>query len=580
MKANGLRRVAPILAMVAAALTTSSTAPGVAAADEPTVTVTPQAVADGTAVTITTTGIDGEIDFYGYFQCPASVVGSTDESAYGRDCRSFLVGHGPFETTVTGTVARHIGTLHPQIDCATVAGGCVVGVHALFSDGTSSAWWTPITFEPDADATPRVNLADGDAITVTGRGLAGGGATVAQCSATYARNTGIVDRDMACSPAVPLTDAGTDGTATVVVHDPMTSERGFTGGCGYRDCALVVATPDAPVHVALPISFGPPSLAVPAGPHADGATVAVGLDGIAADEVRVRQCGTGGTICADSTDVLLDATGSADVERTVRRTLTYGDETVDCSAEPCSLVAEVDGVVVASAPIAALGPLTLAVAPDIDVLDGQEVTVTITGAPATSSVPLYRCAGEDGSDCVGVGLAMTDATGTASVTTAVARRPDDATICREQCGFKVVASETLVATFAMATGSLDATPTAGLGDGDTVIVTGTDLMPSYAGRPIGPFPTGGWMLTQCDADVADAPTLWAAFDGCAVPPSSRAVDVPGSTLDASIDVRVSITTFLGRSVGCTEPSGCVVGLFRFEQDGSATFLSVPIVVDG
>ena len=328
-----------------------------------------------------------------------------------------------------------------------------------------------------------------------------------------------------------------------------------------------------------PISFGPPSLAVPAGPHADGATVAVGLDGIAADEVRVRQCGTGGTICADSTDVLLDATGSADVERTVRRTLTYGDETVDCSAEPCSLVAEVDGVVVASAPIAALGPLTLAVAPDIDVLDGQEVTVTITGAPATSSVPLYRCAGEDGSDCVGVGLAMTDATGTASVTTAVAptrRRHDLPRAVRLQGrGVRDARGD-------VRDGHRIARRHAHRGVGRRRHRHRDGYRPHalVRGRPIGPFPTGGWMLTQCDADVADAPTLWAAFDGCAVPPSSRAVDVPGSTLDALIDVRVSITTFLGRSVGCTEPSGCVVGLFRFEQDGSATFLSVPIVVDG
>jgi hypothetical protein len=52
-------------------------------------------------------------------------------------------------------------------------------------------------------------------------------------------------------------------------------------------------------------------------------------------------------------------------------------------------------------------------------------------------------------------------------------------------------------------------------------------------------------------------------------PPTRAVTIDGSTLDTDIEVNATISRILGGTTDCTDtPGACVVGLVRFELDGS------------
>jgi hypothetical protein len=129
----------------------------------------------------------------------------------------------------------------------------------------------------------------------------------------------------------------------------------------------------------------------------------------------------------------------------------------------------------------------------------------------------------------------------------------------------------------MAAGSLAAAPDTGLADGQTISVTGTGLMPSYAGPTLWIFPTGGWSVTQCDRALVDQPNLAGALTHCGAAPVTRAVTVGGSTLDTTLQVRSSLTTIVGGTVDCAaSPGACVVGLVRFEQDGTVSTHLAPI----
>ena len=102
-------------------------------------------------------------------------------------------------------------------------------------------------------------------------------------------------------------------------------------------------------------------------------------------------------------------------------------------------------------------------------------------------------------------------------------------------------------------------------------------MPTLRRAEPGPFPTGDWVLVQCDAALADAPSLYAAFDRCAPPPNAVAVTVTGSTFDGDVPVASSFTSFLGREVDCTTgPGACVVGLYRFDMDAQSSAWLTPI----
>ena len=135
----------------------------------------------------------------------------------------------------------------------------------------------------------------------------------------------------------------------------------------------------------------------------------------------------------------------------------------------------------------------------------------------------------------------------------------------------------LRAPYAMAAGELTAMPSEGLADGQEVAVSGRDLMTTYGGPPLGPFPTGGWAITQCDRAVLDQPSLLGVFLHCAILPPTRPITVATSTLDTTVAVQAAITKILGGTTDCTTaPGACVLGLVRFEQDASLSTHVVPL----
>ena len=145
--------------------------------------------------------------------------------------------------------------------------------------------------------------------------------------------------------------------------------------------------------------------------------------------------------------------------------------------------------------------------------------------------------------------------------------------CRDHCTVALFSGSSgeLVAVVgeALAEGELTVTPDAGVGDGQTVQVTGSDLMAGYAGPTLLVFPTGGWALTQCDAAVLNDLHLLGFFTHCAVLPPTRAIDIAGSTLHTTFPAASTITKILGGTTDCTtSPGACVIGLMRLEQDAS------------
>jgi hypothetical protein len=269
-------------------------------------------------------------------------------------------------------------------------------------------------------------------------------------------------------------------------------------------------------------------------------------------------------------------------------TLPSGDE-YDCGLEPCVLSIPVgDGSTgtLATLPVTFKPPPEMTLTPGTGLLDGQQVGVEVANLPPATDYFLMRCSGVR--RCEPPVRVTSSASGVVT-TTAPVHQTLFSDYCRNLCHFSLWTigwlgeedpfggTQLASNSYAMAVGSTGVAPATGLVDGQEVRVTGADLMPTYAGRQLGPWPTGGWLLTQCDASIVGELSLYGAFDNCALPPLTSAITVEGPTLDAPMTVAGSFTTFLGRDVDCTAaPGACVVGLYRFEQDASSTGHFTPI----
>ena len=176
---------------------------------------------------------------------------------------------------------------------------------------------------------------------------------------------------------------------------------------------------------------------------------------------------------------------------------------VTCADDPggCILaLGDLAGGIAAYVPLTFAGPASATLSPATGLLDGQEMTYAATGLAPGLEYELVRCFPADfpGSDgepaCVAVGGAppvTASAEGEATATVAAAQRFPESwitTYCRAQCsiGLRIATQQAPVATagYAMAEGTVTVAPATGLADGQQVTVTGTDLMPTYAGPMI------------------------------------------------------------------------------------------------
>jgi hypothetical protein len=345
-------------------------------------------------------------------------------------------------------------------------------------------------------------------------------------------------------------------------------------------------------------SFGPAALTVsPSAGLVGGLPLVVRISGAPPGVLDVFLCGVpvADTVpdarCLRVNIMMIDDTGSAAVSINAQtRIVTPDGETeVDCRAEPCALaVFDTAGQLVAQTSPLGYGPApTLTLEPDTGLLEGDLMFVTAHGLLPDSPYELQHCARNN---CdVGV-LSGTDADGVIHATLVTSQLVNNVNLnydyCRDVCRVLVSPSfplggppglESVEAPYAMAAGTLAASPDSGLDDGQQVHLTGAELMPTYNGPIRWIFPTGGWAATQCDEAILLDQTLAGALTHCAAAPTTRGVTINGTTLDSTIDVQATIAKIVGGTTDCTAaPGACVVGLIRFEQDRSLSTHLVPI----
>ena len=374
-----------------------------------------------------------------------------------------------------------------------------------------SSAYAPVTFAPPIVPVPSRGLVDGTTVAVTAAGVPSGVWSVAQCATTYA-GPSAGPSEPHCGPSTPVASTGGSVSGTIVANDPLVPVDGTEIPCGYTGCALVLRSGDGAWRGRAGVSFGPPAITVQApslDPVADAQFTLAGLPGTQAE---VRQCAgpVGTDTCDAPTIVDLDSVGA--VSRGIRRVSTLftaeSGAAVDCRVTPCSLVVVGgDGTALASAVIPFRTPPTLFPNPSVALLDGQSVAVEGAGFDTSTGHAVYQClpgGRPSGEPWCGDALAIVPESpdGTFSTSVAVSARMSGPNIrpvyCRAQCALAVWTPDGWVlAPFSMAGGTVDVTPTAGLADGDDVNVVGAELQPTYAGLPIGPWPTGGAAVAQC-----------------------------------------------------------------------------------
>jgi hypothetical protein len=580
-------------ALAAAVVMVGVTAGAVPArAQAPDLTVEPSSgLTDGQEVTVTVNGPQVFVT-----QCDAHVVANPTLDALLRLCGGQVTVQGDARPAAVGYVVRSTFTsfTYDTVDCGAQAGDCVISVAALGGSGFASV---PITIEPPVFtvALPDEPLADGAQVQVTARGTPGETVTVAQCASPAAP----VLADSRCGPPRALV-IGDDGRA---VADVTVSFDVATGAgpldCQVERCSLAAFDEGGALLRNVPITVQAP-LAITASPAAglaDGGPVLVDVTGYRDRDLELYQCAAGAgsesiaRYCR-GLGVTAVPSGSAPVQRavSVKESFTpaMGDP-VTCGDEPgdCVVAVGTSGSPQwEEAPIS-FARMTLSPA-STGLLDGQPVTLSASGLPPDVSFWFVRCDPAGGVySCEADSTApvvTTDADGNLSfATTAVQRftsRSGRPVYCRDQCTMQLrrdlpgVQHPTVG--YAMADGSVTASPAAGLSDGDTVTLTGTDLMASYDGPAFWFFPsTGGWAVGQCGAPAIDDPTIVGFFTHCTVA-SPGMVDVPGSTASVDVAVASTFTSILGEEVDCTTgPGACTLALGRIEQDGSVSVHFAP-----
>jgi hypothetical protein len=348
-----------------------------------------------------------------------------------------------------------------------------------------------------------------------------------------------------------------------------------------------IAGPTAPAAAG-----GPQVVVTPDHVH-DGQLVGVDISGFGAGFGSTLECAVSATV--DPTFYTLDAgcqmlagpyTGGGppaheDVTVDASFTVFNASRTVVCASEPGGCVV---GVIIgaipepgqpfasAFAPITFVPPPEVSLTPSSGLLDGQPMTLSASNLSPGATYRVQHC---KASAChTGQAVRAAD-DGTLSLAVPAQQqftangRP---VVCRTACSVRVLepaGGEIGRRPYAMAAGSLTVVPDTGLADGQAVQVSGSDLMPGYSGRPILGFPTGGWTLTQCDRALLDHLSLSGALTSCSTAPPTLAVDVTDSSFAATLEAPATITKILGGTTDCAaSPGACVVGLVRFEQDGS------------
>jgi LPXTG-motif cell wall-anchored protein len=355
-------------------------------------------------------------------QCPAG-QGPSDACAQTRYVYSEFGGDA--QTAIR--LQRFIGPDSSPVDCAD-PGACELVTRGFANPFHVDA--APLDFDPAAPprpgptlvVTPDTDLVHQQVVSVTGSGfLPNVSVSVFECTAT--EECGFTGDHF----AFPTSDA--DGN----IETTFEVQRGVRlGDASLFDC---VDPPGCELHarenietdyqdggatamapIAFDASIPPPPppvvIADPPGPYADRQIVSLTADGFAPnDMVFALQCvGDGAALsnCQGFRTLFADASGTVHTALRVHRLMeTFGDagagvaETVDCAFDVCSLVLasfndvfDVGATPLVIDPTAPpVAPPMLVVDPNVDLDDGQVVSVRGSGFTPGGAVIMVECVG-------------------------------------------------------------------------------------------------------------------------------------------------------------------------------------------
>jgi hypothetical protein len=564
----------------------------------PTVAVSPEHVGDGVYAEMVVSGFpeappDGATLL---IQCDGEVTTApvTEAPALCTVIQT-LATDGPPPTFAVWRVGSSFTTFDQSrvVDCATEPSGCVAGAATLsdpIDDPTSviASAFDDLEFSNAVTGVPTGGLEDGDTVAVQGVGMTPGDWSIAQCGRALLADPTPERAAALCAAPMPVTVSDGAFEVDLVVHDPLTSTGGGSLSCDPPGCVVVMSSSGDLAASHFGISFGPTSLRfAPDRPLPDGARVTLTTQASVSRELHARQCALPlGPTLPESRCGYLDApivvadTGEGTATTFARSVIFTPDGELDCRVESCAYAAfdasgqTTDDPTVAVSPALELLPLpSVTIEPSDGLLDGDSMTVTGHDLIPNIRYHLLQCAPRPRFVCAPPTEHLVGPDGTLQATRTASQVLHRSGYCRTDCLIRLQPlapfGDLATGSYSMAAGSLAATPDRGLSDGQTVRITGEDLMPTYDGPSVFGFPTGGWALTQCDSAIFDDPTLLGAFTHCSAAPPTRAVTIDGSTLDTDIDVNATISRILGGTTDCTDtPGACVVGLVRFELDGS------------
>jgi hypothetical protein len=470
---------------------------------------------------------------------------------------------------------------------------------------------------------PATDITGGTVVVVQITGPPSTHVVVAQCARPVKQTLGRSQ----CLPPAPidlvLDPSGGTGALTLTIQAsiPPPSTGGSRVTCGTDHCAVAVFGTDptnransrllASAPIGLRTTNEPLSLTVaPDHDLANNQSVDVTVHGRQDQIVALYQCDasivTNGRdpSAGDAPCALVNYAFIADgdirvVNMPVVLNLVTAAGSTPCGETPGRCVIAglaADGTDFATAPIsfAPIGTMTLT--PATGLVDRQQVTVDAAGlrpggtyglvhctSPPIGVSPTYPC--EDPATAPHV-VASPD--GTISTTAEPLQRFTETHAFPAACNLPICVLALLatdpggrgieaMAPYEMAQGTLAAEPATGLTDGQTITLTGENLMDSYDGPDIWVFHTGEWGIAQCDRAVTDDLSIHSIFNHCALPPEGSTVTVTGAHLATPITVQATIHTMSGDTTDCTTTTdACVLLLARIEQNSAITTHIAPI----
>jgi hypothetical protein len=496
------------------------------------------------------------------------------------------------------------GTGNRTIHCGDQPDDCVVA--AMLTSTNQFVAVAPIDVTPSPFVVSSVEtLGDGSPFTVWLGGDPGAGRTVAQC----ASRIGTDRAGSRCALDQTVTLDGRGAATLTFPNQPTMTVGGETVDCLAVNCVLALFDGSGALLSTRNLAGSPPLWELHVSPDTDvpdGSTVTVSADTVPAvnGPLLVGQCLASAAQPPNDLVTKCRIAGQLDgpppwhVDVQVFRTFTsVNGATQSCDREPggCLIgIANIfggppsPGAKNVAVPFS-FGPLpTASLSPAAGLVDGQSMRLDAAHLTVGATYQVVHCSNSAVGSvglCEPAGSAPTvvaSPTGTVSTTVPALQRLDSlgTAYCRARCQVGLMNTRgrlEAVAGYAMAPGSISASPSEGLHDGQTVTVTGDHLMTSYAGRTFWIFSTGQWAVGECDAAVASDPTVPGIFTHCTLPPPGGPVTISAPDTSTPFPVTATLHPVTGATVDCTTgPGACVIGLFRIEQDLTLTLHTTPI----